>query len=97
MTAPLADVTFDSVLHRSDDVLFQEVAGESVLLDLASEQYFGLDPVGTRIWDLIDGKRQLGDIQRILCAEYDAEPQQIGNDLLALAKSLVDTGLAQAA
>jgi hypothetical protein len=37
----------------SPDVLFQEVSGETVLLDLESEHYFGLDAVGTRIWGLI--------------------------------------------
>ena len=95
MPTPLADVTFDSILNRSNDVLFQEVGGEAVLLDLASEQYFGLDPVGTRIWDLIDGTTRLGDIHRSLCEEYDAEARQIGDDLLMLAKSLVDAGLAR--
>ena len=40
-------------IEISEDVLFQEVGGETVLLDLASEQYFGLDAVGTRIWQLL--------------------------------------------
>jgi len=93
MTASLPAVTFDSLLRHSDDVLFQEVGGEAVLLDLASEQYFGLDQVGTRIWELIDGKARLGDIRQTLCAEYEAESERIGKDLLALAQSLADAGL----
>ena len=74
MTAPPADVTFDTVLAHSPEVMFQEVGGEAVLLDLASEQYFGLDPVGTRIWSLIDGDAPLGRIHAALCSEFDAEP-----------------------
>ena len=95
MTAPHAAVTLDTLLLRSDDVLFQEVGGEAVLLDLASEQYFGLDPVGTRIWELIDPGMPLRDIHGTLCKEYEAEPANIAADLLALAQSLVDAGLAK--
>ena len=93
MTARPADVTLDTILTRSSEVLFQEVGGEAVLLDLASEQYFGLNPVGTRIWDLLDGQTPLGAIQDVLCAEYDADPTLIGKDLLALADALTRAGL----
>ncbi len=50
MTATSPSVTLESILRHSGEVLQQEVGGEAVLLDLASESYFGLDPVGTRIW-----------------------------------------------
>jgi hypothetical protein len=93
MTARPAAVTFDTILRHSDDVLFQEVGGEAVLLDLASEQYFGLDPVGTRIWELLDGGTALAQVHRTLCAEFDADAQRIGGDLLTLAQALADAGL----
>jgi len=96
MTARPADVTFDTILLRSDEVLFQEVGGEAVLLDLASEQYFGLNPVGPRIWELIDGQTSLARIHATLTAEYDADPESIGEDLLALARALLDAGLMRA-
>lgn len=95
MTARRPAVTLDTHLVRSDQVLFQEVGGEGVLLHLASEQYFGLDPVGTRIWELIDGHALLRDVHGQLCPEYEAEPDRIAEDLLLLAQSLVDAGLAR--
>lgn len=95
MTAPLAAVTLDTLLVRSEEVLFQEVGGEAVLLDLASEQYFGLDTVGTRIWELIDAITPLRDIHARLCEEYDAEPPTIAANLLALCQLLVEAGLAK--
>ena len=88
-----ATVTFGSVLQRSADVLYQEVGGEAVLLDLASEQYYGLDPVGNRIWGLVDGEATLGSIHATLIVEYDADPGQIGEDLLSLVQSLAEAGL----
>ena len=53
MTATTANVTLASRVIVPDDVLFQELNGEAVILDLASERYFGLDGVGTRFWELI--------------------------------------------
>ena len=69
------------------------MGGEAVLLDMASEQYFGLDPVGTRIWNLLDGETGLASIHATLREEYDADPTRIGDDLLALAESLEQAGL----
>ena len=97
MTATPPPVTLETVLQPSDEVLFQEVAGEAVLLDMAGEQYFGLDPVGARIWTLLDGKRNLGDVLAVLHAEYDAEADAVRTDLLSLAQSLLDAGLVAAA
>lgn len=97
MTAHAVSVTPASVLTRSDDVLHQEVGGEAVLLDLASESYFGLDPVGSRIWELLDGRVALEQVRDRLCDEYDAPPDRISADLMALAQSLLDAGLVKTA
>ncbi len=43
----------------SPDVLFRELAGEAVLLDLKSQRYFGLGEVGTRIWQLLDEQGEI--------------------------------------
>lgn len=97
MTVTSPSVTPDTRLSHSDDVLYQEVGGEAVLLDLASEQYFGLDPVGTRIWDLLDGQTSLDSIHRHLCSEYDADPERIRDDLMSLADALLTAGLVRQA
>lgn len=93
MTATPASVTLASKATPSDDVLVQEVGGESVLLDLASERYFGLDPVGTRIWALLGEHDSLQAINDTLCKEFDADPARIMGDLLALVDELAGAGL----
>ena len=83
-------------IRPADRVLSQTLGGEVMLLDLKSEQYFGLDAVGTRIWELIG---ELGDVDRVfaaLVAEYDAEPEILAADLRSLLTRLVDAGLLQA-
>ena len=79
----------------SDDVLFQEVGGEAVLLNLASESYFGLDPVGTRIWVLLTEDATLQRAFDILCDEYEVEPERLQADLLGLVDKLAEAGLVQ--
>lgn len=85
--------TLSQRARQSEDVLFQEVGGEAVLLDLASESYFGLDPVGTRFWSLLEGSTSLASVHQAMLAEYDVEPGQLESDLLALVSRLAEAGL----
>ena len=73
----------------SDEVVAREVGGEMVLLDLASGQYFGLDTVGGRIWELLSARpHTLSELCDHIEAEFDAPRDQIENDLMALAKDM---------
>ena len=71
----------------------RELDGESVILNLASENYFGLDDIGTRMWQLLEN---LGSVQNSfdsLLLEYDAEPEQLALDLQTLVSELIKLGL----
>lgn len=73
----------------SQDVVSREVAGETVMLDLESGQYFGLDGVGRRIWELLTEKPRSADaLADILVEEYDAPRETIKTDALALIEDL---------
>lgn len=77
----------------SPDVAFQEIGGESVLLHLDDAHYFGLDEVGTRIWQLIVEHGELDAVFERMRQEYDVEPQQLETDLERLIGDLADKGL----
>jgi len=77
----------------SADVLSQEVKGETVLLDLASEQYFGLDDVGTRVWQLLGEGKSLDELLFILLEEYDVERERLESDITDLLSRLIAAGL----
>ena len=77
----------------SPDVISQEVSGETVLLDLESENYFGLDEVGTRIWQLIKEKEDLQAIYTTLLDEYEVEESRLQADLEALLGEISNLGL----
>jgi hypothetical protein len=77
----------------SDDVLFQEMDGESVLLDLTNEQYFGLNEVGTRIWQLLSENGETVEVLSQLTGEFDADEQILQRDLALLLNELEAGGL----
>ena len=80
-------------INISPEVLAQELAGETVLLDLASESYFGLDAVGTRVWQLLhDGKKQ-AELVEILLNEYEVERETLEKDIAELLDRLSEAGL----
>jgi hypothetical protein len=83
-------------LRISDDVVFQDLAGEAVILDLATGTYFGLDPVGTRIWHLLAEHGGLEPVVAALLAEYDVPEGELRRDLAALLDELRDRGLVRA-
>jgi len=90
MTVP---ISLNSNVKISSEILAQEVDGETVLLDLRSENYFGLDEVGTRIWQLLQQQKQLQKVFNIMLQEYDVDAKQLQDDLNDLLDKLIDEGL----
>ena len=80
----------------SDDVVAREVAGETVLLNLATGTYFGLNEVGGRIWQLLDGEGcSLAEVVERLQAEFEVSDEDARADVLELAGNLAENGLLQ--
>ena len=71
----------------------RELEGEKVLLNLSSEEYYSLNEVGTRVWDLADGERTVAVLVDAIVAEYEAEREEVTEDVLALLDEMVDEGL----
>lgn len=90
---------FSHALTPGPRVLAQQVGEEAVLLDLASECYFGLDPVGARAWQLLQQQSSLATVYEQMRVEFAVAPERLRADLVSFVQKLLDTGLitAQAA
>jgi len=77
----------------SDRVLYKDVGGEAVLLDLETETYFGLNGVGARLWHLLAASRSLGEVQDALMDEFDVAPEVLTKDVLDLVEELLERRL----
>ncbi len=84
-------------IHLAKDtsqVIDRIVDGETLLIHLQSGEYFSLNPIGTRIWQLISDERTLDDIAHVLVQEYDVTLEQVQADVAALAADLIRERLA---
>lgn len=88
---------FESSIRIPGNVLFHDLDGEAVLLNLRTGKYFGLDAIGTRIWNLISELGTLPAVYRKMLEEYDVEAERLKADLLALIDQLAASGLIQLA
>ena len=69
-------------------VMARDVGGETVILNLESGIYFGLDAVGARIWRLLSEGKTLAEVCDVMLGEYDVTREGIERDVLALVESL---------
>ena len=77
----------------SDNVVWRDLEGEIVILNLTSGVYFSVEGVGTRIWTLISEQVATEDIIGKLISEFDVEESQLRSDVESLVKNLADQGL----
>lgn len=70
-----------------------KIEGETALLQLEDGVYYGLDPVGTRIWDLIQERRTVADVRDRVCAEFEVDSATCERDLLDLLNALAQARL----
>lgn len=88
-------ISFADRVKVPDDVLISNLQDESVILNLDSERYYGLDPVGTRILSVLTTSDSIEAAYNTLVQEYDVDPDVLRHDLLALVENLVAQGLVQ--
>ena len=91
-----AGLTPDTVVARRCDVLFTEIAGETVLLAPGEGRYFGLNEVGTVVWDRLERPAPLGRVLDEIVARFEVEEDEAWSDLVELVKELEDHGLVDA-
>jgi len=83
----------DTKLSIPPQVMSRLVGDETVLLDLSSGIYFGLDGVGKRIWESVAEGCSLGETAEVIAAEFEVDEEKAQADLLAFATDLVERGL----
>jgi hypothetical protein len=93
MDAGAMNLSLSQRVVPADSVLFQEVGGESVLLNLATESYYGLDEVGTRVWFLLRESAALQQVLDTMLGEFEVEKGRLESDILELVTKLAAAGL----
>ena|SRR5439155_6007054 len=85
--------SFSSRVIIASDVLWRVVGEEAVLLNLKTEQYLGLDSIGTRMWTVLINSPCVQDGYDVLLHEYNVEPERLRQDLDEFLQKLLQEAL----
>ena len=90
---PRPIMTPDTVVVANPDAMTSSVGIETVILHFTAGTYFGLDEVGTRIWQLVQERRSVREIRDALLEEYDVDEARCDRAVHSLLASLAEHGL----
>ena len=83
----------DTVLQRKNDLLFNQIDGEIVMLSIENSEYYGMDKVGSRIWELLEQPVRFKELVDKLMEEYEVSEEQCTTDTLNFITKLCDKKL----
>ena len=79
-----------SRVSRNEAIVFTDLDDTIVMMDVDEGQYYELDPVGARIWTLLETDRSAADLCDALAAEFDVDPDTCHRDTLEFLQSASD-------
>ena len=81
------------ILAKAPATAWRVIEGEAVILSLETKVLRGLNPVGSRVWELIDGQRSVEEIVGVIVEEFDVAPQEAARDVRGFVQEILDRGL----
>lgn len=90
-------LSVQSIVVASPQQVSCPLGDESAILSLTNTVYYGLNPVGTRVWNLLQKPRSIGELRDALVDEYDVEAERCERDLLELLEKMSAEGLIEVA
>ena len=80
-------------IARTENLMSASVDNEIVILNMAKNNYIGLDEIGLRIWELLERPFRVDELCDRLSREFEAAPEQIESDMLPFIGELINEGL----
>jgi hypothetical protein len=81
-------MTLESCPKRAEQVIAQKASNDVLLFNMEDGNYYSLNEIGGRIWDLCDGSRSVSQLVTLLATEYEASPEDIEKDITDLLEGL---------
>jgi len=81
------------ILAKAPTTAWRVIEGEAVILSMDTKVLRGLNPVGSRIWELIDGERGVEEIVGVIVKEFDVEPARADEDVRSFVQEVLEKGL----
>ena len=88
-------LSLDAKLRIPENVLFTTVEQDAILLNTRTNQYYVLEEVGMRSWELLNQAGSVRGVYQALLDEYEVSPAELERDLLELLEHLMENGLVE--
>ena len=90
----------NQIYVKKTDCVTRQIAGETIIVPVRAqvgdlESIYLLNGVGTRIWELIDGRRGVAEIGGEISKEYEVSPEEASRDMADFLTCLEEAGLIQ--
>jgi hypothetical protein len=80
----------DVHIRRNKEILYADIAGDTVMMNVEQGEYYGLDAIGTRIWRLLEHDVRIEEICTLLGNEYEVSDTQCRDDILCFLQELLE-------
>ncbi len=81
-------ITIDSIIQRNDNIAQAEIDGEIVMISIDNGEYYGLNPIASRIWEIIVNPLQVGALFQQLIEEYDVSEETCQTDVIGFVNNM---------
>jgi len=88
-------LTDEAIIVATKQQVSCDLGEEAAILNMKNSVYYGLDPVGARIWQLLQQPRSIAEIRDVIASEYDVSADRAESDLRELIGKLLSEGLVE--
>lgn len=81
-------LTAETLIQRSEEVVHSTIDGEVVMMSVEQGSYYGLDAIGSRIWNLLERPAKVGDLCQALMKEFEVDEARCFQDVAAFLKAI---------
>ena len=89
------NISPESRVSQIEDIVASDIDDEKVMMSVEKGQYYGLDPIGSRVWELIEKPIKVSDLIDALLLKYDVDRETCERDVLAFLEDLYEDGILQ--
>jgi hypothetical protein len=89
------NISTESIVSQIEDIVASDIDDEKVMMSVEKGRYYGLDPVGSRVWELIGKPVRVSELIDALLLQYDVDRATCERDVLAFLGELYEDGILQ--
>lgn len=84
------NISTESIVSQIDEIVASDIDDEKVMMSIEKGRYYGLDPVGSRVWELIGKPIRVSELIDTLLLQYDVDRETCEQDVLSFLEELYE-------